>query len=81
VLRDIGEIVDFDLDDNYWNTYADSVRNLSIDQISTAASDVVQPGRMIWVVVGDRQKIESGIRELEIGDIATLDADGKPLSP
>jgi zinc protease len=81
VLRDIGEIVDFDLDDNYWNTYADSVRNLSVDQISTAASDVVQPGRMIWVVVGDRQKIESGIRELEIGDISLLDADGKPLSP
>jgi hypothetical protein len=25
-IRDIGEIVDFDLDDNYWNTYADSVR-------------------------------------------------------
>ena len=81
VLRDIGEIVDFDLDDNYWNTYADSVRNLSVDQISAAAGDIVQPGRMIWVVVGDRQKIESGIRELEIGDISLLDADGKPLSP
>jgi zinc protease len=81
VLRDIGEIVDFDLDDNYWNTYADSVRNLSVEQISTAAGDVIQPGRMIWVVVGDREKIETGIRELEIGDISLLDADGKPLSP
>ena len=51
------------------------------EQISGAASDVIQPGEMIWVVVGDRQKIESGIRELEIGDISVLDADGRPLSP
>jgi len=31
-------------------------------------------------VVGDRAKIEAGIRELNFGEIRLLDADGKPLA-
>jgi zinc protease len=78
VLRDIGEIVDFGLADNYWDTYADSVRSLSPEEVSAAADKVIKPSNMIWVVVGDRQKIESGIRELELGEISLLDTDGHP---
>jgi zinc protease len=80
VLRDIGEIVDFDLADDYWDTYADNVRNLSVEQISASAGDVIKPEQVIWVVVGDRQKVESSIRELELGEISHLDVDGKALS-
>ncbi len=32
----------------------------------------------ISVVVGDRSEIESSIRELQIGDLRFLDADGNP---
>jgi hypothetical protein len=32
---------------------------------------------MTWVVVGDLSKIEQGIRELGIGEVSVLDADGK----
>jgi zinc protease len=34
---------------------------------------------MVWVVVGDRSKVEAGIKELGLGEIRLLDADGKPL--
>ena len=34
---------------------------------------------MIWVIVGDRAKIESRIRELELGEITLLDVDGNVL--
>jgi zinc protease len=81
VLRDIGEIVDFDLPDDYWDNYAGSVRNLSTEQVDDAADEVIKPGNMIWVVVGDRQKIETAIRELEIGEIELLDADGAVVNP
>ena len=36
------------------------------------------PGRT-WVVVGDRAKIEAGVRELNLGEVMFLDADGKPI--
>jgi zinc protease len=81
VLRDIGEIVTYDLPDDYWDTYADSVRNVSARQISTAADAVIKPDNMIWVIVGDRDKIEPRIRELEPGEITLLDVDGNELQP
>jgi hypothetical protein len=31
------------------------------------------------VVVGDRAKIEAGVRELNLGELKLLDADGKPM--
>ena len=81
VLRDIGEIVTYDLPDDYWDTYADNVRNLSLEQIAEAADDVIKPDNLLWVVVGDREKIEPRIRELELGEIIHLDADGNLLEP
>jgi hypothetical protein len=32
------------------------------------------------VVVGDRTKIEQGLRELKIGEIRLIDTEGKPVS-
>jgi len=81
VLRDIGEIVTYDLPDDYWDTYAESVRNLSAGQIFAAADAVIKPENMIWVIVGDREKIEPRIRELELGEITLLDVDGNELQP
>ncbi|MDH5501165.1 MAG: insulinase family protein, partial [Gammaproteobacteria bacterium] len=80
VLRDIGEIVDYGLADDYWDTYADSVRGLTAGEVSAAADEVIKPDGLTWVVVGDRARIESAIRELEIGEISLLDPDGKPVS-
>jgi zinc protease len=78
VLRDIGEIVTFDLPDDYWDTYAQSVRNLSVEDVSNAAHAIIKPDNLIWVVVGDKAQIESRIRELELGEVTELNADGKP---
>jgi zinc protease len=79
VLRDIGEIVNYDLPDDYWDTYADSVRNVSASQIAEAADAVIKPENLIWVVVGDREQIESRVRELELGEITFLDQDGNEI--
>ena len=81
VLRDIGEIVTYDLPDDYWDTYADNVRNVSAGQIAIAADAVIKPENLVWVVVGDREKIESRVRELEFGEITLLDQDGNELQP
>jgi zinc protease len=33
----------------------------------------------VWVVVGDRAKIEAGVRELGFGEIRLIDAEGNPV--
>jgi zinc protease len=75
----IGEIVRFGLPDDYFVTYPDKVRALSVNDLSKAASQVVHTESLVWVVVGDRSKIEPGIRELGWGAVQLLDADGNPL--
>jgi zinc protease len=46
--------------------------------LAKAAKTVVHPDNLIWVIVGDRAKIESGIRELNFGDRQIIDTDGNP---
>jgi len=75
----VGEIVAFGLPDDYFNTYTDSIRALDLAQVQSAGAKVVQPGALLWVVVGDLAKIEEGIRALNLGEIRHIDADGKPV--
>ena len=79
VLGSLSEIVRFGLPDDYWHTYADAVRGLSEAEIRRAAVDVVRPEGMVWVVVGDRSRIETDIRELKLGKLVSLDTDGNVL--
>ncbi|HEU4588593.1 MAG TPA: pitrilysin family protein, partial [Gemmatimonadales bacterium] len=74
----IRSIVVFGLDDRYYDTYADRVRAVTAPQVVAAAAQVVRPDHLVWVIVGDRAKIEAGIRELNLGEIRIIDADGKP---
>jgi zinc protease len=72
----VGEIVEFGLPDDYYISYPEKVHALSVNDLSKAAQKVVHPDQLVWVVVGDRVKIEAGLRELGWGDMHFLDADG-----
>ena len=39
----------------------------------------IDPSRVTWVVIGDLAKIEQPIRDLKLGEVQVLDADGKVL--
>jgi zinc protease len=71
--------VSFQLPADYWDTYSDKVQNLTLADLAQAAKEVVHPGQLVWVVVGDLAKIEPAIRKLKLGDIHYIDADGNPL--
>ncbi len=72
VMSSIGDLVEYDLPEDYYQTYAGKVRALTLADIETSAREVVHPDRLIWVVVGDRAKIEAGIRELGLGQVRLL---------
>ena len=80
VLGSLEQMVSFGLDDRYFETYAQRVRSLTTADATAAAQATVRPDHLVWIVVGDRAKIEPGIRELGWGEIRFLDADGKPLA-
>ena len=75
VAGSIETIVTYGLPDNYYDTYASRVKEVSLADVAKAAAEVVEPDHMVWVVVGDRAKIEPGIRELGLGDVQVLNAE------
>jgi len=75
----ISNIVRYGLDDRYYDTYAGKIRALKVGDMAPAAKVAIQPDKLVWLIVGDRAKIEAGIRELGLGDIRLIDADGKPV--
>lgn len=78
VGRSVAEIIRFGLDDRYFDGYAAKVRAVDLGAVSRAAQ-LADPGRVVWVVVGDRGKIEAGLKELGLGAPQVLDADGSPV--
>jgi len=75
--QSIVDLVQFGLPDDYYDTYAGKVRALKTSDVNEAAREVVRPDNLIWIVVGDRAKIEAGVRELNLGELRLMDADGK----
>ena len=71
----IGEIVRFGFPDDYYATFADRVRATTLADVAKA-SGVIQPDKLVWVIAGDRAKIEPGLKELGLGEIRAIDADG-----
>jgi hypothetical protein len=39
----------------------------------------VHRDKLTWVIVGDRAKIEAGVREVNLGELHLLDVQGKPV--
>ena len=79
VMADLVEMVRFGLPDDHWETYAGAVRGLELADVRAEAGRLLQPDRMIWVVVGDRARIEESVRALELGPVRFLDADGNRI--
>jgi len=79
VLGSLVELVQYDLPKDHWSTFATRVRALTTDDVNAAARAIVAPQRAVWIVVGDRARIEAGVRETGIGEVIVIDADGRVL--
>ncbi|MEM1440134.1 MAG: pitrilysin family protein [Pseudomonadota bacterium] len=79
VSGSLAELVRFEFPDDYWSTFAARTNALELDAVASQAQRVLQPDSMIWVVVGDRSKIEASLGELGFDDIRLIDTDGNPV--
>jgi zinc protease len=78
VSGSIADLVVFGLPDDYYTTFPVKVRALKTSDVDADAKKTLTPDKMVWVIAGDRAKIEAGIKELGWGDVKYLDPDGNP---
>jgi zinc protease len=79
VAASLSQIVQFGLPADYFDTYAAKVRSLQLPAVEAVAKKLVRPTGVVFVIVGDRAKIEDGVRSLNLGKLEILDANGKPV--
>jgi zinc protease len=75
----IGQLFVFKLPDNYYASLPGQFAAVTPEQVKQAAIDHIHPKQMIVVAVGDRAKIEPGLKELNLGPIEYRNASGDPV--
>jgi predicted Zn-dependent peptidase len=78
VLGALNENALYGRPDDYVATLKQRTEAQSDDAVRAAATQIVHPDQLTWVIVGDLSRIEAGVRALNLGPVQVLDADGKP---
>jgi len=76
VLGSLSTLYTLERPANFWDSYAPDLKAVDVKAVNAAAKKVIKPGDVIWVVVGDRAKIEKDLRGLGFGPVIVVDADG-----
>ena len=79
VAGSLADMVEFGYPEDYFDTYADQIRSLTLADVARAAGEAVHPSSIVWVVIGDRAQIEKPVRDLGYGEVVVVDADGRPV--
>jgi len=74
-----GNIIQYSLPEDYYNTFTQKALALTPESANEVAKKYILPDHLIWVVVGDMSKVEAGVRELNLGEVHKIDADGNAV--
>lgn len=74
----INEIVRYGLKDTYFQDYAAQLKKLQLGEVQGIAKKVIEPKLLVWIVVGDKAKVEAPLKELGY-EIKLIDGDGNLL--
>ena len=80
IANGLEQVVTYDLPDTYFNSYLERIQAVTLEDVNRVANRYLQPDRMAVVIVGDRSKIEQGLRSLDgLGErISLVDSEGRP---
>jgi predicted Zn-dependent peptidase len=68
----LGELVIYGLPLDYYGGYTKAVLGVRAADVERAARRYIDPARLVIVIVGDRARIEPGIRALDLGPLEIL---------
>jgi len=75
IMGQVLQMVQFGLPDDYLQTVRANVEAITLDDVHRITQELVRPDQLKILVVGDRQQIETGLRELDLPTVV-LDANG-----
>lgn len=79
VLSTLQNNLNYERGQDYLKNYPTMLQNMQLADVQKSAKKLIHPNSLAWVIVGDRSKIEAGIKELNIGEIRFIDSEGNPV--
>ena len=70
----LGDLLQYGLPLDYYDTYVSRVSSLTVEDIDTTAKSLLDAQRFVWMIVGDREQVEAGLSNLNLGEIIHLEA-------
>jgi zinc protease len=72
VAGELEEMVFYNLPSNYFSEFVSRILSVTENEVNEAAKKYILPDQMIIVVVGDKAKVEEGIKKLNLGELKNL---------
>ena len=71
------ELFIYDLPLDYFSTLSERINAVTVEEAQAIAQKYILPEKMIVLAVGDRAKIEEGLKKLNLGKVEIRDTEGK----
>ena len=78
ILEELAQLVSFDLPDDYYLTFPAKIEAVSREDVRRAARGHIANDRLTLLVVGDREVIEPGLREIGL-PVSLVDHEGREI--
>lgn len=72
IAGNLQELVTYDLPDDYFNNYMSLILAVTKEDVQRVAKKYIDPEKVAIILVGDRTKIEKGVRALNLGTMQLL---------
>ncbi|MEP7267702.1 MAG: pitrilysin family protein [Saprospiraceae bacterium] len=80
VSGSLSALLKYNLENDYWNTYSDKVRGLSLNEVHALSMEIVDSKKLKWFVVTNVDISLPEIEKLGFDQIILVDADGNIVS-
>lgn len=74
----IGKVV-YGLKNDYFNTYIESVLNVTKEDVNKAAADNIFPENIKYVITGDKNIIRPQLKNIMFADVVEINSDGEVI--
>jgi len=80
IARALAALAAYDLPVDYFDTYRDAIRAVSIADVQRAAEQHLHPDALQVVVVGDASEVKAPLAAMELGPLLEYGADGADIT-
>lgn len=80
VSGSVSALLKYNLEENYWQTYSDKVRALTLDEVHSLSKSIIDSNKLKWFIVTNKDITLNELETVGFDEIIQVDGDGNVLS-